>query len=196
MTVEREGAAGGGSVTDAVTDPGTGAAAGAAVGPLFDPLFDPPGTAWTGVSPRLATLRRVLLLAVVGVVAAAVAVPAWLLLAEWVAGVTVVAALTVAGWGWWWIGRNQRAWGYTERADDLLVRRGIAWRELVVVPYGRMQFVDVRRGPLQRWFGLACVQLHTAAAATDARIPGLLPDEAARLRDRLAARGEARAAGL
>jgi len=94
------------------------------------------------------------------------------------------------------IGRNHRAWGYTERADDLLVRRGLAFRQLVVVPYGRMQYVDVTAGPVERRFGLVTVQLHTAAAATDARIPGLEPAEAARLRDRLAARGEARAAGL
>ncbi len=58
-----------------------------------------------------------------------------------------------------------------------------------------MQFVDVTAGPLDRRFGLATVQLHTAAAATDAQIPGLVPAEAARLRDRLAARGEAGAAG-
>ena len=48
-----------------------------------------------------------------------------------------------------------------------------------------MQFVDVSAGPLERAFGLATVQLHTAAAASDARIPGLPPAEAARLRDRL-----------
>jgi membrane protein YdbS with pleckstrin-like domain len=59
-----------------------------------------------------------------------------------------------------------------------------------------MQFVDVTAGPLERLFGLATVQLHTAAAASDATIPGLLPEEAARLRDRLAALGEARAEGL
>ena len=59
-----------------------------------------------------------------------------------------------------------------------------------------MQFVDVSAGPLDRHFGMATVQLHTAAAATDATIPGLGPEEAARLRDRLAARGEASAAGI
>jgi membrane protein YdbS with pleckstrin-like domain len=72
----------------------------------------------------------------------------------------------------------------------------VLFRSLVVVPYGRMQFVDVSAGPLDRAFGLATVQLHTAAATTDARIPGLPPAEAARLRDRLAARGEAQSAGL
>jgi len=40
------------------------------------------------------------------------------------------------------------------------------------------------------------VQLHTAAAATDAQIPGLTSKDAQELRDRLATLGEARAAGL
>jgi membrane protein YdbS with pleckstrin-like domain len=89
-----------------------------------------------------------------------------------------------------------RAWGYAEREDDLLVRRGVLVRRMSIVPYGRMQFVDVTAGPVDRMFRLATVQLHTAAAATDARIPGLAVEEAHRLRDRLAALGEAQAAGL
>ncbi len=92
--------------------------------------------------------------------------------------------------------RRFHAWGYAEREDDLLVRRGVLVRRLSVVPYGRMQYVDVTAGPLDRRLGLARVTLHTAAAASDASIPGLLRDEATRLRDRLAALGEARAAGL
>ena len=59
-----------------------------------------------------------------------------------------------------------------------------------------MQLVDLTAGPVDRAFGITAVQLHMAAAATDARIPGLVPAEAARLRDRLAALGEARSAGL
>ena len=45
-------------------------------------------------------------------------------------------------------------------------------------------------------FRLATVKMHTAAAASDARIPGLEREEAARLRDRLAELGEAQAAGI
>jgi len=89
-----------------------------------------------------------------------------------------------------------RAWSYAERDDDLLVRRGVLFSRLSVVPYGRMQFIDVTAGPIERSFGLATVRLHTAAAASDARIPGLSREEAARLRDRLAQLGEAQAAGL
>jgi len=92
--------------------------------------------------------------------------------------------------------RTVRAWGYAERERDLLVRHGRIVRRLSIVPYARMQFVDVSAGPLERVFGLATVQLHTAAAATDARVPGLEPAEAARLRDRLAALGEDRSEGL
>ena len=59
-----------------------------------------------------------------------------------------------------------------------------------------MQFIDVTAGPVDRWYGLATVQLHTASASSDARIPGLPSAEAGQLRDRLATLGEARAAGL
>jgi uncharacterized protein len=92
--------------------------------------------------------------------------------------------------------RAVRAWGYAERESDLLVRHGLVIRRLSIVPYARMQYVDVTAGPLERAFKLATVQLHTAAAASDARVPGLPPDEASRLRDRLTALGEDRAEGL
>ena len=158
--------------------------------------FGPPGAAWTPVSPRLADVRHTILvvllipLTLVAMIGMGLAL-SW----RW----TLAPALLGAGltaWGWWLIGRNYRSWGYAERADDLLVRRGVLFRQLVIVPYGRMQQVDVTAGPLDRRFGVAKVQLHTAAATTDAVIPGLVPAEAARLRERLAALGEARSAGL
>ena len=108
------------------------------------------------------------------------------------AAVIVVAALVTLSF----VRRRVRAWSYTERDEDLIVARGVLVRRLSVVPYGRMQFVDVTAGPVERAFRLATVKLHTAAAASDARIPGLERAEAARLRDRLAALGEAKAAGL
>jgi uncharacterized protein len=107
-----------------------------------------------------------------------------------------VIPLVLGAVAWVVVGRRYRSWGYGEREDDLLVRRGVMFFRLSVVPYGRMQFIDVQAGPLERVFGLATVRLHTAAAATDARIPGLERDEAARLRDRLAELGESQAAGL
>jgi membrane protein YdbS with pleckstrin-like domain len=92
--------------------------------------------------------------------------------------------------------RNAHSWGYAERAEDIYVTSGIMFRRLAVVPYGRMQFVDVTAGPLARLFGVAEVHLHTANPDTNLRIPGLVRDEAVRLRDRLTALGESSAAGL
>jgi membrane protein YdbS with pleckstrin-like domain len=162
----------------------------------MDAVFLPPAARWVGVSPQLRRLRRFLLAAVGLPLGLATAIALGVLVGSWLgAGVGVVV---VAGsvWAWLLIDRNHRSWRYAEREQDLLVSHGVIFRQLVVVPYGRMQFVDVEAGPLERKFGIATVQLHTAAAATDARIPGVPPDEAAQLRDRLAALGEARSAGL
>jgi hypothetical protein len=151
---------------------------------------------WLRPSPRLASMRRAEV--AVGTVAAAVAAAAlaWLA-AGALAAFGAAAAVAIAGVAAAVVVRRRvRSWGYREREDDLLVRRGILFSRLSVVPYGRMQFVDVTAGPVERRFALVTVRLHTAAAASDARIPGLSEDEGARLRDRLAALGEARASGL
>jgi hypothetical protein len=121
---------------------------------------------------------------------------AWLVFANAIGPTVAAAALAVAAVRAALIPRIVRAWGYAERESDLLVRHGRLVRRLSIVPYARMQFVDVTAGPLERAFSLATVQLHTAAAATDARIPGLEPAEASRLRDRLSALGEDRTEGL
>jgi membrane protein YdbS with pleckstrin-like domain len=148
------------------------------------------------VSPKLATLRRLNASIVAGLAAIAALLVLGLTLG-WLYGVLAVVVIALAlGWAWILIGRNQRSWKYAEREDELLVSHGIMFRELVVVPYGRMQFVDVTAGPLERAYGMATVELHTATPATDAKIPGLHPDEAGRLRDRLSALGQAQAWGL
>jgi membrane protein YdbS with pleckstrin-like domain len=157
--------------------------------------FDPPEVEWTRVSARLAAARRIVTCGPLLLLAAALALLGVVLDTSWGTGAAVVP-LAAAAWAWWVVGRQVRSWGYAERADDLLVRHGVAFRTVVVVPYGRMQYVDVYAGPVDRIFGLAKVQLHTASARSDAYIPGLPPQEAARLRDRLASRGEARLAGL
>ncbi|MDJ1131966.1 PH domain-containing protein [Streptomyces iconiensis] len=150
---------------------------------------------WRAVEHGLLLLRRLVLLCTLLPLTVAVALalgltagPAWALFA--------LIPLASALWGWGALARNWRSWRYAERADDLLVARGVLWREMTVVPYGRMQLVEVTSGPLERKYGLARLQLHTAAATTDATIPGLTPGEAERLRDRLTELGEARSAGL
>ncbi|MFF9274789.1 PH domain-containing protein [Streptomyces griseosporeus] len=167
---------------------GQGAAGAAARGAADEPE-------WTGLPPGLLRMRRMLLVVWLGLLAlAAGLLPGLLIGPAWAA--FALLPLAAAGWGWVLLGRNWSSWRYAERADDLLISRGVLWREETVVPYGRMQLVEVTSGPVERHFGLASVQLHTAAAATDATIPGLDPAEAERLRDRLTELGEARSAGL
>jgi hypothetical protein len=142
------------------------------------------------------TARQVSLLITGLPLALAALVPAWIF-GQATAGVPVLVGTVVIGAVEWAVLRGRyRSWGYLEREDDLIVRRGLLFRQVTVVPYGRMQLIDVSAGPIDRLFGLATVQLHTAAATTDARIPGLTQEEAERLRDRLAVLGEARATGL
>jgi membrane protein YdbS with pleckstrin-like domain len=155
---------------------------------------DEPALDWKRPARQLLALRRLqvrgtaaLLLVGAGVAAAFFPLPGLIAV-----GGVVLAELVAEVIGL----RRFKAWGYAERAEDLLVRRGVMVRRLSVVPYGRMQFVDVVAGPLERRWGLATVRLHTAAAASDARVPGLPAGEAERLRDRLAMLGESRAQGL
>jgi membrane protein YdbS with pleckstrin-like domain len=162
-----------------------------------DAVFAPPEQNWVRVSPKLITARRLVL----GLVLVPILLVAVVSTALSPAPVAVPVGLGVLGlvalaWGWWLIGRRVRSYGYCERADDLLVTSGILFRRLVIVPYGRMQLVDVTAGPIDRSLGITTVQLHTAAATSDAAIPGLTPDEASALRDRLSAVGEQRSAGL
>jgi len=106
------------------------------------------------------------------------------------------AALLIVGIPICFTPRRVRSIGYRLRDDDLVFRRGIMWRRMVAVPYGRMQLIDITRGPIARMLGLAELKFVTAAAATAVVIPGLPEAEAEALRDRLVALAESRRAGL
>jgi membrane protein YdbS with pleckstrin-like domain len=150
---------------------------------------------WRPVSRSLITVELISRTILVVVLLAGCTV-GWILATHWAWPAAMAAIVVFAIWRSIVTVRAVKAWGYAERDNDLLVRHGLLVRRLSIVPYARMQFVDVTAGPLGRAFRLATVQLHTASAASDAKIPGLPPDEAARLRDRLTALGEDRAEGL
>jgi uncharacterized protein len=165
--------------------------------------IDPPGITWQRVSPKYVTVRVVQW--ALGNLAAVLvlSLPLVLVLAEawawpplWLAAAVPSAMLVVALWRLALIPRQVRAIGYAERDDDLLIRTGIFFQRTMAVPYGRMQYVDIGVGPVERSLGLCTLKLHTASPGTNAQIPGLPAAEGARLREQLAARGEARLAGL
>ena len=166
-----------------------------------DPLFLEPDLDWHGVSPRLITERRIAVTAV-AIGAFAVLVIGVVVQARGSASVwpfaAVAAALAIVALVLWFsvVPRMALSWRYAERQQDLVVRRGRLVRRLTVVPYGRMQVIQVRSNPIAHRLGIATVTLVTASADTDAHIPGLPVDVAQALRDRLATKGEALTAGL
>ncbi len=89
-----------------------------------------------------------------------------------------------------------RSYRYVTRQDDFVFAWGVVFQRLVAVPYGRLQLVDINRGPLARALGLAELKLVTAAASSGVSIPGLLVADAEILRDQLVELAESRRAGL
>lgn len=70
--------------------------------------------------------------------------------------------------------RRYSARGYQMSADRLRVVRGVLFRSDTVVPFSRVQHIDVNQGPLERFFGIATLTLHTAGNHNaSVALPGL-----------------------
>jgi len=151
---------------------------------------------WLRPSPGLWRMRRAELVTLTLVLGASFGLVFLAALGPLAGGISLAVVLVLGAGFSWFVRRRYRAWRYQERHEDLIVARGVMVQRLSVVPYGRMQFVEVTAGPVERLFHLSTVKLHTAAAASDARIPGLEVTEAARRRDRLTELGESMAAGM
>lgn len=158
--------------------------------------FAPPVDSWQQLSPRYLTMKRMMVLVVWGVEFLVAAIAVGILWRWWAAGMVVVLGLCWIAYRWWRQGRVYRMWGFAERDTDLYLREGLLFRRLTVVPYGRMQLVEVESGPISRHYGLSSVKMVTASAHTDAEVPGLERAQAEALRERLTALGEQQAVGL
>jgi uncharacterized protein len=81
-----------------------------------------------------------------------------------------------------------RRFGYEVTELGLYVARGRLWRRWQVVPHARVQTVDTKRGPLERYFGLVSVEVTTASAKGGTDVPGLDVEIANSLVEELARR--------
>jgi uncharacterized protein len=130
-------------------------------------------------------LGSALPLTVVGLAAViAAVVQGWLALGVVLAAVTAAGAIGVLVW----VRLAWDRWTWAASSDALELRHGVISRRASLVPYHRIQQIDVHRGPLERAFGIARLVLRTASATTDAEIPGIPLDRADTLRHRLLAR--------
>lgn len=84
--------------------------------------------------------------------------------------------------------RRYHARGYVMGPDRLRVARGLLFRSDTVVPFGRVQHIDVDQGPLERAFGLARLTVHTAGSHNaSVTLPGLGHETALEMRETIRA---------
>ena len=84
--------------------------------------------------------------------------------------------------------RRYNARGFDMGADRLRVVRGVLFHFDTVVPFGRVQHIDVEQGPLERGFGIARLVLHTAGTHNaSVTLPGLARGDAMAMRETIRA---------
>lgn len=162
--------------------------------PAHDAPDDGPGAAtWPPpldrLNPRAVTLWRIAGAARALMLTAAVLAAEWLIGTPLPFGVPalVVAAVTLAG-ALLVPPLRYRNWGFALRDTALFLRHGVLFRTTSIVPHARIQHVDTRHGPIDRWLGLAEVVVYTAGSrGAIVSIPALGMQTAESLRDRLAA---------
>ncbi len=116
---------------------------------------------------------------------ALVVVSVWEIIGLVPRGVVIVPVLLLLAWLVIRVPlRRYAARGYSMEADRLRVVRGLLWRKDTVVPFGRVQHIDVARGPLERYYGLATLVVHTAGTHNaSVSLPGLGADDALAMRE-------------
>lgn len=88
----------------------------------------------------------------------------------------------------WLPGMRYRRWRYALGTDALHITHGAVIHHQSLLPYFRVQHVDVSSGPLERSLGLARIKVRTASSQTDGEIPGLARPVAEEMRDQLLVR--------
>jgi len=117
-------------------------------------------------------------------VAGKVATPKFLIAGGVIVAVFGSALLLSALWPTW---EHARA-GYRILPDRIESWSGVLWRRTVSVPISRVQYTDVKQGPLQRHYGIATLVVHTAGTvSSDVSFQGLPPALAGEVRDWLVA---------
>jgi uncharacterized protein len=137
----------------------------------------------TPLDPAYKSLLRVqlaiaALVLLVAATIAEIAIPGW-------TGAVSIPALAVIAYALIRVPlRRYNARGYSLAGERLRVVRGVFFRADTVVPFGRVQHIDVGQGPLERAFGLATLTVHTAGTHNaSVSLPGLKHADATAMRE-------------
>lgn len=90
------------------------------------------------------------------------------------------------GFLFWNVFKLQKTFGFALRERDILFQRGFIVNKITVVPFNRIQHVSTTRGVLDKYLGIATLNIFTAGGSgSDIKIPGLTPDLALRMKESL-----------
>lgn len=93
----------------------------------------------------------------------------------WLAAIVAIVSLPA---------RRVARWGYKMGETQLRVARGWLFRTDTIVPFVRVQHIDVGQGPIERLFGLSHLIVHTSGTHNSTvTLPGLHADLAAAMRE-------------
>jgi membrane protein YdbS with pleckstrin-like domain len=122
------------------------------------------------------------------------------ILAGFIVGDIILAAQDITGFGpltamgalLWLIavliipGRQFRRWGYAMEDDRLRVLRGFLFRTDTIVPFNRVQHIDVSQGPIERINNVSRLIVQTAGTHNSVVVlPGLEPETANTMREEM-----------
>ncbi len=152
--------------------------------------MDPSGAPSNMLDSRAKTVWRVYasavgipaLIAIVVTAGILIAVGSWAMV--WL--VPVIGALVLLGL---WLGPfveiAYRRWRWEVTDIEVRLQSGLIIVKRTVIPMARIQHVDTSQGPLLRFFGMS--EVHVSTAAGKHKIPMLADEDAAGIRDRIAA---------
>ncbi|MGD8867314.1 MAG: PH domain-containing protein [Gemmatimonadales bacterium] len=145
------------------------------------------------LDPHITTVWRLTGLIAAAVLTTVIGMLEWLVLSpEGITlfvpgGLTALAGAVALARALYWPTLRYRYWGWLVDDDRVIIEKGVVWRSRSLIPRVRVQHVDTRTSPLQRWLGLSSLIVYTAGTrGADVEIPGLAADDAERLREDLA----------
>ena len=108
----------------------------------------------------------------------------------WMSGNDLIAMIATAVWAVFFLLFLFFEWkafpirGYLVREKDISYRSGLIFREVVTVPYNRVQHSEVSNGPIERVMDLSTLKIYTAGgSSSDLSIHGLDPRDAEKIKE-------------